>query len=72
MTIWFGLGGAVLLVLGIFLWLLFLAVAGLRVGFGGGDFSNLWFLIPATVTFGGPTLMWWVLPRRSRAKEGRR
>ena len=69
MTIWFALGGAVSLTLGVFLWLLFLGARGFSVGFGGTAFSQWWYLIPASVTFGGPTLLWWVLPRRRRAKE---
>jgi hypothetical protein len=69
LTIWHILGGVVLLLLGGFLWLLFLGAQGLSVGFGGGGFSPVWFLIPAAVTFGGPTLMWWVLPRRRRQNQ---
>lgn len=68
MTIWHAIGGVVLLVLGLFLWLVFLGAQGFSVGFGGG-FSAVWFLIPASVTFGGPALMWWWLPKRRRKKR---
>jgi hypothetical protein len=69
MTIWYIIGGVVSLLIGGFLFLIFLAVTAFSVGFGGDSISGPWFLIPAGFTFGGPYLVWFYLPKRRRAKR---
>ena len=72
MTIWYIIGGVVsLLLIGGFLFLMFLAAAAFSVGFGGDSISGPWFLISAGFTFGGPYLMWFYLPKRRRTKRRR-
>jgi hypothetical protein len=72
MTFWYAIGGAFLLLLGVLLWIVFLAATVFSVGFGGTPIAAPWYLIPAVVTFGGPILLWYVLPKRRRAKRGDR
>jgi drug/metabolite transporter superfamily protein YnfA len=71
MTIWQIIGGAILLIFGILLYTTFLVATGLSVGFGGTSIPGAWFLLPAIVTFGGPYLLWFWLPKRRRAKRSR-
>ena len=67
---WYAIDGAMLLVIGMILWLFFLAAQRVNVGFGG-NLSPAWYLVPTVVPFGGAIPMWWVLPehRRRRAQK---
>ena len=72
MRIVYFVSGLVTLAIGVFLWVAFAAASAFSTGFGGDDISVAWFLIPAAVTFGGPTLFWVALPIRRRRRIGRR
>jgi hypothetical protein len=66
--------GAALLAGGFILWMLFLGASAFRSGFGGEPLPVFLFVIPALMLLGGPIVMWFILPRRrkARAKRGER
>ena len=72
MTFMEGFAGAGLLAAGFFLWMLFLGASAFRAGFGGEPLPLFLFVIPTVIMFGGPLLMWFILPRRRKARRGRR
>lgn len=72
MTLLEGVAGAALLAVGFVLWMFFLGASAFRAGFGGEPLPVFLFVIPALIMFGGPLLMWFILPRRRKARQRQR